>query len=67
MVIKFVIRYLFTLSKIATIKANGKQQVLVRTQRNRNPRARLEGKENGASALANSPAVLQRIKHRVAL
>ena len=67
MVIKFVIRYLFTLSKIATIKENGKQQVLVRIQRNRNPRAQLEGKENDASALANSLAVLQRIKHRVAL
>ena len=28
MVIKFIIRYLFTLSKIAIIKQNGKQQVL---------------------------------------
>ena len=39
----------------------------MRIQRNRNPRAQLEGKENDASALANSLAVLQRIKHRVAL
>ena len=67
MVIKLVIRYLFTLSKIATIKKNGKQQVWVRIQRNRSPRAQLEGKENGASASANSLAVLRRIKHRAAL
>jgi len=67
MQIKTTKRYNFVHTRMATIKINGKSQVLMWMGRNWNPRILPLGMQNGTAAVQNSLAVPQKVKHRITI